>query len=106
MGSALSDALRAALRDPDLLSVLHVALHPRPLARRRVERHHLARVERRLDLEDPARTLRRRREVLLHEVHALDHHEIALGDDADDLALLALRVAADDDDAIAFTNAR
>src|ERR1051325_1956297 len=80
--------------------------HAGALARLRVERHHLAGGERRFDLEDPARTLRRRGKMLLHEIDPLHDDHAALGHDAYDLALLALVVAADHDDAVAFANAR
>src|SRR5262249_4685939 len=77
----------------------------RPLARVRIQRHDLARVERCLDLEDPAGPLRRRGKVLLHEIHALDDDHVALRQDANDLALLTLLLSADDDHAVAFSDA-
>src|SRR6185503_15435478 len=93
--SALSDDLRAALRDTDLLAFFDLRAHARALPRPGVQRHHLAGVERGLDLEDSAGTLRRGREVFLDEVDPLDDDHVALGQDADDLALLALVLAAD-----------
>src|SRR5262245_7363230 len=79
MGSALLDReLGAALGDADLLAVLDLVLDAARLIAGRVDQHHLAQRDRRLDLEDAARALRRLLDVALHAVHPFDHDQAAI----------------------------
>jgi hypothetical protein len=77
------------------------------LKRTRVPLHDLAGVNRLFALDDAARGVARRRpSVPLHEVHALDQHPVVLSQHELDLAGLPLVLATDDDDAVAFVDAR
>ena len=77
------------LRDADLLAlVVRLDADARALAGLRIDRHHLARVDRLLALEDAAlRVARRRARVALDQVDALDDDLVVVGEDARDLAL-------------------
>src|SRR5262245_60448041 len=102
------DRFPALDRNPFLRPILvDLPARPRGRAAFRIEQHHVRRVYRRRHLHD-ARLLvgRARPAMFLHDVHALDRHAASLGEDADDLAFLALVVATHDADGVALRHVK
>src|SRR5882757_977623 len=67
---------------------------------------HVRDVQRSLLLHDPALRLRSLAGVALHDVHAADDDTLVDRTDLDDLTLLALVTAGEDDDLVAFLDLR
>src|SRR5690349_355862 len=77
--------------------------HARRVTRLGIEQHHVRGVDRGREIDDPALLLGATRLAMaLHDVDALDRHATGLGVDADDLAFLALVVAAKDTNGVAL----
>src|SRR5262245_8663723 len=95
----------ALLGDAMLLAVDVLEVHPRALAGGRIDRHHVAQVDRRIFLNAAALLVALiGAHVLPHAVDALDDDAVAVADNTQNLSGLALVGAGDDHDDVTGFN--